>query len=62
MTLVFAVGYDWMSSLFGVTVVGVIAGMVMGMKTSWYVTVAGLFILTLITGGIVNLFGAFLAG
>lgn len=62
LTLVFAVGMDWMGSLLGVTVFGVIAGIALGMRTSWYMTVAGLFILTLITGGIVNLFGLFLGG
>jgi len=61
-TLVFAVGYDWMASLIGCAVVGVIAGLVMNMKTAWYMTVAGLFILGLVFGGIVNLFGMFLAG
>lgn len=62
MTLVFAVGWDWMSSLIGVTVLGVVAGLALSMKSSWYMTVAALFVLTLISGLIVNLFGMFLAG
>jgi hypothetical protein len=62
LTLVFAVGMDWMASLIGVTVVSVIAGLVMKMSTAWYVTVGGLFVLTLICGGIVQLFGMALAG
>lgn len=62
LTLVFAVGYDWLASLIGVTVVGVIAGLVMKMKMSWYVTVGGLFVFGLIGGGIVQLFGAVFAG
>ncbi len=62
LTLVFAVGWDWMTSLIGVTVLSVVAGLALSMKTSWYMTVAGLFVFGLITGGIVNLFGMFLAG
>ncbi|MHA6288758.1 aa3-type cytochrome c oxidase subunit IV [Maricaulis sp. CAU 1757] len=58
MTLVFAVGTDWLGSLIGVTIAGVVAGLVLKMKAAWYATVAGMFILTLISGGIVMLFGA----
>ena len=32
------------------------------MKTSWYVTVGGLFVFGLICGGLAQLFSAFLAG
>lgn len=62
LTLVFAVGYDWLASLIGVAVVGVIAGLVMKMQTAWYITVAGLFFFGLIGGGIVQLFGMVFAG
>lgn len=62
LTLVFAAGFDWLASLIGVAVVSVLGGIALGMKTSWYVTVAGLFIFSLICGGIVSLFGMFLAG
>ncbi|WP_300527056.1 aa3-type cytochrome c oxidase subunit IV [Maricaulis sp.] len=62
LTLVFAVGMDWLASLIGVAVVSVLGGMALNMKVSWYVTVAGLFIFSLICGGIVSLFGMFLAG
>lgn len=62
LTLVFAVGWDWLASLIGVTVVGIVGGLVLSMKMSWYVTVAGLFIFGLICGGIVQLFGLAIGG
>lgn len=62
LTLVFAVGLDWMGSLLGVTVLSIVAGLALGMKTSWYMTVALMFVLALATGGIVTLFGMFLGG
>ena len=62
MTLVFAVGSDWMGSLIGVAVLGVVLGLVTSMKTSWYATVGGLFVFGLICGGLTQLFGVFLAG
>ncbi|MBO6797439.1 aa3-type cytochrome c oxidase subunit IV [Maricaulis sp.] len=60
--LVFAIGMNWMGALIATGVVGVVLGLALSMKTSWYVTVAGLFVSGLIGGGIVSLFGAFLAG
>lgn len=62
LTLTFAVGMDWLASLAGVAVVGVIAGLVLSMKTSWYVTVAGLFVFGLVCGGIVQLFRLAIGG
>lgn len=62
LTLVFAVGADWMSSLIGVAIVGIVLGLLTSMKTSWYVTVGGLFVFGLICGGLAQLFSAFLAG
>lgn len=60
--LAYAVGMDWMVSLIASAVVGFGLGLALSMKTAWYVTVVGLFVLGLIGGGIVSLFGAFLAG
>ncbi len=60
--LVFAIGMGWMAALIATGVVGVVLGLALSMKTSWYVTVAGLFFTGLVGGGIVSLFGAFLAG
>lgn len=62
LTLAFAVGVDWLASLIGVAIVGVIAGLVLSMKTSWYVTVAGLFVFGAVCGGIVQLFRLALGG
>ena len=62
LTLVFGVGWDWLASLLGVTVVGVIAGLVLSMKMSWYVTVGGLFVFGLVCGGVAQLFGLAIAG
>jgi hypothetical protein len=62
LTLVFAAGQDWLVSLIGCAVLGVIAGMVMKMSTAWYMTVIGLFATGLFSGLIVKLFGMFLAG
>tara|TARA_R110000868_G_scaffold160976_2_gene390813 strand:+ start:2370 stop:2675 length:306 start_codon:yes stop_codon:yes gene_type:complete len=61
-TLVFAVGADWMGSLIGVTILGIVFGLLTSMKTAWYVTVGGLFVFALICGGLVQLSSAFLAG
>jgi hypothetical protein len=62
LTLAFAVGLDWLASLIGVAIVGVIAGLILQMKTSWYVTVAGLFVFGLICGGVAQLFSLALGG
>ncbi|WP_417481908.1 aa3-type cytochrome c oxidase subunit IV [Maricaulis sp.] len=62
LTLVFAVGMDWMGSLIGVAIVGVVLGLVTSMKTSWYVTVGGLFVFGLLCGLLSQLFSVFLAG
>lgn len=62
LTLVFAVGADWMGSLIGVAIVGVVLGFVTGMKTGWYITVGSLFVFGLICGGLSQLFSVFLAG
>jgi hypothetical protein len=62
LTLAFAVGIDWLASLVGVAVVGVVAGLILSMKTSWYVTVGGLFVFGLICGGVVQLFRLALGG
>ena len=62
LTLVFAVGTDWMASLIGVGILGIVLGLLTSMKTSWYVTVGGLFVFALICGGVVKLAGTFLAG
>jgi hypothetical protein len=62
MTLVFAAGADWMGALFGVAVLGVVFGLLTSMKTAWYVTVGGLFVFSLICGGLVQLTSVFLAG
>ena len=62
LTLVFAVGLDWMASLIGCAVIGVILGLVMKMKTAWYVTVGGMFVFGLICGGFAWLFSTALAG
>ncbi|WP_203294002.1 aa3-type cytochrome c oxidase subunit IV [Maricaulis parjimensis] len=62
LTLIFAVGMDWIGALIGTTVVGIIAGLVMKMSTAWYVTLGGLFVFTLICGGIAQLAGMALAG
>lgn len=61
-TLVFAVGFDWMGSLIACTVLGVIGGLALNMRTSWYMAVVGQFIFGLVCGGIVMLFGAALGG
>lgn len=61
LTMVFAVGQDWMGWLIGTAVLGVVSGLVLKMKTAWYMTVAFMFITGLVTGGVVNLFGMFLA-
>lgn len=62
MTLVFAVGADWMGSLIGVAILGIVLGLLTSMKTAWYVTVGGLFVFSLICGGLVQLASAFFAG
>lgn len=62
LTLVFAVGSDWMGSLILVAIVGVVLGLLTSMKTSWYATVGGLFVFSLICGGLAQLFNVFLAG
>ncbi|WP_417498382.1 aa3-type cytochrome c oxidase subunit IV [Maricaulis sp.] len=62
LTLVFAVGMDWMGSLFGVAIIGVVLGLLTSMKTSWYVTVGGLFVFGLACGLLSQLFNVFLAG
>jgi hypothetical protein len=62
LTLVFAAGFDWLASLIGVAILSVIAGLVLKMKTAWYVTVGGLFVFGLVSGGIVQLFGMVFAG
>jgi len=62
LTLVFAVAIGWFVGLISVAVVGVIAGLILGMRTPWYVTVAGLFVFGLIAGGIVQLFGMAIGG
>lgn len=61
-TLVFAIGMDWLGALVAVGVVGVVSGLALSMGTAWYMTVAGLFVLGLIIGGIVQLFGAVIGG
>jgi aa3 type cytochrome c oxidase subunit IV len=62
LTLVFAVGMDWMGSLIGVAIVGIVLGLVTSMKTSWYVTIGGLFVFGLACGLLSQLFTVFLAG
>jgi hypothetical protein len=62
LTLVFAAGQDWLVSLIGCAVLGVVAGMFMKMSSAWYMTVVGMFGIGLISGLVVNLFGMFLAG
>ncbi|WP_300541025.1 aa3-type cytochrome c oxidase subunit IV [Maricaulis sp.] len=62
LTLVFAAGFNWMASLIAVALVGILAGLALRMKMSWYVTVAGLFVFGLISGGIAQLFSIALAG
>ena len=62
MTLVFAAGANWMSSLISVALLGVALGLLTSMKTAWYVTIGGLFVFSLICGGLVQLFSVFLAG
>ena len=62
LTLVFAVGTDWMGSLFGGAIVGVVLGLITSMKTSWYVTIGGLFAFGLACGLLAQLFNVFLAG
>ncbi len=62
LTLIFAVGMDWMGALLATTVVSIIAGLVLKMSTAWYVTVGGLFVFTLICGGVAELAGMALAG
>jgi hypothetical protein len=56
LTLIFAVGFDWMMSIVAGTALCVAAGMALGMKTNWYITVAVVTVLSLISGGIVSLF------
>ena len=62
LTLVFAVGVDWMGALIGVGILGIVLGLLTSMKTSWYVTVGGLFVFGLICGGVTQLAGVFFAG
>lgn len=62
MTLVFAAGADWLTSLIGVTVLGYLLGLVTSMKTAWNLTLGGMFVFGLICGGLTHLFSAFLAG
>lgn len=62
LTLVFATGTDWLGALIGVAVLGALLGLVLKMKTAWYITVAGLLVFGLIAGGMVQLFGAVVAG
>ncbi|MBR9824417.1 MAG: aa3-type cytochrome c oxidase subunit IV [Alphaproteobacteria bacterium] len=61
-TLVFAIGMDWMGALIASAVVGVVSGLALSMGTAWYMTVVGLFILGIVCGGIVHLFGAVIGG
>lgn len=61
-TLVFAVGFDWLASLLGCAIVGVLGGLSLNMKTAWYMTVAGMFVLGLVIGGVSSLTAAALAG
>mgnify|MGYP000023532380 CR=1 FL=1 len=62
LTLVFAVGMDWLAGLIGTAIVGGVLGLARGMKTSWYVTLGGLFFFGLVCGGIVQLFGMVIGG
>lgn len=62
LTLAFAVGVDWLASLIATAIVGGVLGLALGMKTSWYVTVGGLFVFGLVCGGIVQLFGMAIGG
>jgi len=62
LTLAFAVGMDWMVSLIATAIVGGVLGLALGMKTSWYVTVGGLFVFGLVCGGLVQLFGMAFGG
>ncbi|OLF81240.1 hypothetical protein AWH62_00770 [Maricaulis sp. W15] len=62
LTLAFAVGMDWLVSLIAVGIVGGVLGLALGMKTSWYVTLGGLFVFGLVCGGLVQLFGMALGG
>lgn len=62
LTLAFAVGMDWLVSLIATAIVGGALGMALGMKTSWYVTLGGLFVFGLVCGGLVQLFGMAFGG
>ncbi len=62
LTLVFAVGIDWLVGLVATAIVGGVLGLALGMKTSWYVTLGGLFVFGLVCGGIVQLFGMVIGG
>lgn len=62
LTLVFAAGADWMTSLIGVAVLGYVLGLVTSMKTAWNITVGGMLVFGLICGGLAQLFSVFLAG
>jgi len=62
LTLAFAAGMDWLAALIATGIVGGVLGMALGMKTSWYVTLAGLFVFGLACGGLVQLFGMAFGG
>ena len=62
LTLVFAVGMDWLAGLIATAVVGGVLGLALGMKTSWDVTLGGLFFFSLVCGGIAQLFGMVFGG
>jgi len=61
-SLAFAAGMDWLAALIATGIVGGVLGMALGMKTSWYVTLAGLFVFGLACGGLVQLFGMAFGG
>jgi len=58
MTLIFAVGMNWIVALMIGFVVGILIGMALNMKTAWYATLFGFTVFLGIIGLIAGLFGS----
>jgi len=58
MTLIFAVGMNWMVALGISFALGILTGLALGMKTAWYATLIGMTVLMGIVGLVGGLFAS----
>ncbi len=62
LTLIFAAGVAWPVGVLSGAAVGVVAGLVLGLKTGWYAVVVALTVLGFIIGGVAELAHGLTAG